>query len=374
MRLTTVIASLLLIASAAGAKIERVWITHNRADAKAVVISWDTDQPGDSVVRFGSTNAYGQTARGEAGVKRHRVEVPLDRLTDACHYAVATNGESLAGSFPLPTAGGLRVAVVADWLTPPKLDAIVADRPHIVMTAGDNVPSLHGLCGAGVKDCTKPYEKLIDAYPDLFRSVVFMPALGNHDREIRPRGPRPPAEPGYDVEATAFRAMFPLPGDRWKWTLDLAKFDVRFVALDINHLSDMNTTWQTCHPVDAASEQFKWYERLMTGESPRFVVTIYNEKNSTVRSLEKGAWGRLIQRGTVAITGFGYFAEKAVADGFPYYNTSLSGAGDKYPDPKSVLLKGEDSYVLLTLDGKTMRVELKSLAGEVLDRTEHAGK
>jgi hypothetical protein len=372
MRLTVTLAMLLLGHSLADAKIERVWITHNTSDAKSVVISWDTDRPGDSAVHFGSTKDYGHTVRGEANVTRHRVEVPLDGLTDACHYRVTTNGESIAGSFPLPTGPTLRVAVVADWLSRPKLDAVVKDAPHILMTAGDNIPSLHQLCGVGVADCTKPYEKLIDTYPELFRSVVFMPALGNHDREVRPRGPRPPAEAVYDVDAAAFRAMFPLPGERWKWTLDLARFDVRFVALDINHLSDMNTTWQTCHPVDAASEQYKWYEKLMTGRNPRFVVTIYNEKNSTVRGLEKGAWGKLIQRGTVAITGFGYFAEKAVVDGFPYYNTSLSGNGDRYPDAKSVLLKSVDSYVLLTLDGKTMRVELKSLVGKVLDRAEHA--
>lgn len=375
MRLTIGVLVSLLWQAGAGARVERVWITHNTSDARSVVISWDTNRPGDSAVEFGSTTQYGKVARGEGGVTtRHRVEVPLEGLVGVCHYRVLTGPDSQAGAFPLPTGPVLRVAVVADWLSRPKLDAIVRDRPHVLMTAGDNVPSLHQDCGVGVKDCTKPYEKLIDAYPYLFRSVVFMPALGNHDREIRPRGPRPPAEAVYDVDATAFRSMFPLPGERWKWTLDLARFDVRFVALDVNHLSDIGTTWQTCHPVDAASEQFGWYRKLMEGPNPRFIVTIYNEKNSTVRGLEKGAWGRLIRRGTVAITGFGYFQEKAVVDGFPYYNTSLSGTGAKYPDPKSVLLKGEDGYVLLTLDGKTMRVEMKNLAADVLDAAEYPGK
>lgn len=76
------------------------------------------------------------------------------------------------------------------------------------------IPDLHSKCGIGKKDCTKPYEALIDAYPDLFRSIPFMPVLGNHDREIRPRGMKPPAEAVYDIEATAFCKFFDLPGDK----------------------------------------------------------------------------------------------------------------------------------------------------------------
>ena len=34
-----------------------------------------------------------------------------------------------------------------------------------------------------------------------------------------------------------------------------------------------------------------------------------------------------------------------------YFNTSLNGKGDKYPDPKSKALFSEDNYVLLTSDG-----------------------
>jgi len=104
--------------------------------------------------------------------------------------------------------------------------------------------------GPVVIDCTKPYGDLIDAYPELFRSVSFLPALGNHDREIRPRGDKPPAEPVYDVEATAFRKFFELPDDEWKWHFDVPDLGVCFVALDLNHIQDLGTTWQTCHPFD----------------------------------------------------------------------------------------------------------------------------
>ena len=65
----------------------------------------------------------------------------------------------------------------------------------------------------------------------------------------------------YDVDATAFRTFFPLPGDGWKWHFDLPDFRVRFVALDLNHISDRGTTWQTCHDFGPDSEQFRWYRR-----------------------------------------------------------------------------------------------------------------
>lgn len=69
----------------------------------------------------------------------------------------------------------------------------------------------------------------------------------------------------------------------------LSDFGVRFVALDFNHISDMGTTWQTCHPFDKASAQSQWYEKRMGGPLPPFVVTFYNEKHSSNRESGKEA-------------------------------------------------------------------------------------
>ncbi|MGZ0175018.1 MAG: metallophosphoesterase, partial [Planctomycetales bacterium] len=138
----------------------------------------------------------------------------------------------------------LRVAVAADWQGLPDLSVIIKDDVHLLLTAGDNISNTHQLCGAGNKECVKPYARLIDRYPELFRSTPFMPVLGNHDKEIRPRGSKPPDEPVYDIDATAFRRFFELPDDEWKWYFDVPGFDVRFAALDLNHISDFGTTWQ----------------------------------------------------------------------------------------------------------------------------------
>jgi hypothetical protein len=362
----------LIVCQPVSAEITRVWLTH-RTNPDKLVVNWQTDEPGNSVVRFGPSRDYTGTVAVEETVTLHHVEIPIPERDTTYHYSVSTGDQaSPDATFKAYPTDVLRVAVVADWQGKPKLDAIQRDNVHLLLTAGDNIDCLHRLCGVGVKDCTKPYGELIDRYPELFRSTPFMPVLGNHDREIRPRGPKPPAEPVYDIDASAFRKFFELPGDEWKWQFDVSDFSIRFVALDLNHISDMGTTWQTCHPFDKGSAQYQWYEKLMTGPLPPFVVTLYNERNASVRAQADGSWGDMLRRGTIAITGFGYFAERAELDGFTCYNTSLNGKGNRYPDPKSDFLAGEDSYILLTVTKNPLKmaVEIKDLDGEVLDRKE----
>ena len=362
---------LTVVTEAHAAEISRIWLTHKTNDPSKVVVNWMSDELGDSVVHFGVTAEYDETVRIDENTTLHHVEIPLKHRDTDYHYSVSTGDQrSTDATFKAYPIDVLRVAVVADWQGKPDLSAIMEDDVHLLLTAGDNIARLWDKCGEGNKDCVKPYIELIDAYPKLFRSTPFMPVLGNHDREIRPRGDKPPAEPVYDVDATAFRRFFELPGDEWKWHFDLPEFDLRFVALDFNHTSDFGTTWQTCHAFNEDSEQFRWYENLME-KPPGLVVTLYNERNVSIRNQAQKQWHDLFRRGTCCITGFGYFAERAEVDGFSYYNTALNGRGNQYPDPQSEFLVGEDSYILLTVDrsGK-MTVELKSLRNKVLDRRE----
>ena len=249
--------------------------------------------------------------------------------------------------------------------------AVLREQPHLLLTAGDNVPQLHREGKPAAPDDVSAYRHLIDRAPELFRTTPFMPALGNHDRELRPRGPKPPPESVYDVEATAFRKFFALPGDRWKWAFDVPAFGVRFIALDLEHTSDFGTTWQTGHDFGTNSAQLAWFRETMATSRQPFVITINNERNATVRSLAKGAWWPVLRQGSAVVSGFGYFAERAMVEGVPCLNTSVSGRGARYPDPKSVFLASEDNYVLLTCaPNQPARLELKSLTGTVLDTIE----
>ena len=351
--------------------IERIWLGHRSHDPSKLVVNWMSKEPGDSIVRFGRTANYGQQVRVADNTTIHHVEIPLEEIDGVYHYSVRTGKQtSKDATFKAYPSSELRVAVAADWQGLPDLSAIKKDDVHLLLTAGDNISNTHRLCGAGNKQCVKPYARLIDRYPDLFRSVPFMPVLGNHDKEMRPRGSKPPKQPVYDIDATVFRRFFELPGDEWKWRFDVPRFDVRFAALDLNHISDFGTTWQACHSFKKDSEQFRWYDKLMSDKTLRFVVTLYNERNGSMRAQERGAWHSMFRKGTIAITGFGYYAERAEVDGFTYYNTSLSGKGNQYPDSQSTFLKGADSYILLTLTKATanMVVEIKGLDGTVMDR------
>ncbi len=351
--------------------IQRIWLGHRSHDPGKLVVNWMSKQPGDSIVRFGRTAKYGQEVRVAINTTIHHVEIPLEESDGVYHYSVRTGDQSSKdATFKAYPSDELRVAVAADWQVLPDLSEIRNDDVHLLLTAGDNISNTHQLCGPGNKECIKPYARLIDRYPELFRSVPFMPVLGNHDKEMRPRGRKPPEQPVYDIDATAFRRFFELPGDEWKWHFDVPGFDVRFAALDLNHISDFGTTWQACHSFKRDSEQFRWYDKLMSDKARKFVVTLYNERNGSMRAREQGAWHSKFRKGTIAITGFGYYAERAEVDGFTYYNTSLSGKGNQYPDSNSAFLKGADSYILLTLtkNPAKMVVEIKGLDGTVQDR------
>lgn len=370
-RLCLLPALYLLSAGPLFAQVEQVWLSYRGHDPSKLCVNWTTKEPGDSLVRFGLTKDYGHEVRRDGNATLHHVEIPVAERDAVYHYSVVTGRQSSPdATFKTWPSDELRVAVVANWHARPDLSAILKDKVHLLLTAGDNIPSLWQKCGAGEKECITPYAELIGAYPELFRSTPFMPVLGNHDREIRPRGQRPPPEPVYDVDATAFRRCFELPDDEWKWHFDVPGFAVRFIALDLNHIQDRGTTWQTCHDYGVDSQQFRWYQQLMADRPAGFVITLYNERNASMRGQEQGAWRELFGRGTACITGFGHFAERAEVDGQLYFNTSLQGRGAKYPDPASKKVVSEDNYLLLTFNGNAMTAELKNLSGQVLDRVE----
>ena len=358
---------LLLCSTVRADTIQSIWLSFQQGEPTHLTVNWETAQPGDSEVSFGTSAKLGSKVSKAEQVTLHHVEIPIPEQDVTYHYQVRTGTETSAvHTFKGMPSKELRIAMVGDWgFAQPDLAALIKDDVHVLMTAGDNVGSLHHPGREG----TKAFSALIDSQPELFRSTPFMPALGNHDREIHPRGPRPPAEAVYDVDAKAYREFFALPGDEWKWTLSFPSFDARFIALDLEHISDMGTTWQTGHLFDAGSPQYVWYRQQIEPSRPGHTITIQNERNATMRSQLKGEWGRMFQRGSVVITGFGYFAERAVVDGFSYYNTALKGDGARYPDPKSAFFASENSYLLLTFKPKSpMQIEIKNIAGKVLDQ------
>ncbi|HSI11401.1 MAG TPA: metallophosphoesterase, partial [Chthoniobacter sp.] len=206
-------AALLVCLTARAEDITRIWLTHRTNDPSKIVVNWQTATPANSIVEFGDTDALGQTAQDGEAVALHHVEIPLVHRDGSYHYRVrsGTNASEIH-SFRGYPANELRVAVVADtgYGKVPWSEAVQREKPHLLISAGDQVPALHKDQPVAPSDVTA-FSELVDRNRELFQSTPWMPLLGNHDREIRSRGPKPPPEPVYDVEATAFRQFFALP-------------------------------------------------------------------------------------------------------------------------------------------------------------------
>jgi len=365
---------LLLTTTAFAAPIERIWLTHASNDPSKIVINWETAEPSHSAVEFGASEVFDHYKSDSWPVTLHHIEIPIEQRDVLYHYRVSSGDDvSPIYTFKGYPSKDLRIAIVGDWgyATGKDTSAIIRDDAHLLLTVGDNVSSLHEKGREGVK----AFSALIDSNLELFRSTPFMPILGNHDREITGRGPKPPDQAVYDVEATAYREFFALPGDEWKWHFDLSGFDLRLIALDLNHIQDFGTTWQTCHAWQSDSPQFKWYAETMAATKSGFVLTLMNEKQTQVQGLTKGAWHEHFRKGSALITGFGYFADRAeLTGGLSYFNTCLKGDGDLYKDPQSKFFAQQDNYLLLSLTAgaSTMKLQFKNLRGEVLDTSEIA--
>ena len=354
-----------------------VWLTYARNTPTHVTVNWVTEQPCVSAVRYGADEACGASVKEQKPATLHHIEVPLPE-TGNFFYRLDSGGlVTEAEKFEGQPGDELRVAMVADWgFAGADVSAIMKDDIQLLVTGGDHVAGLHGngSVGDAAKTNLTPHLRLLGMNPALFRHVPVMPVLGNHDREIRPRGkPETLKEPVYDVDATAYRMLFPLPDKGWCWRFEVPAFGVRFVGLDLNHVQDFGSQLQTCHDYRETSEQLVWYRGVMEGAGPRFTLTLNNEKSSVVQGLATGEWARLLRRGTLTATGFGYFAERAEKDGFPWFNTSLSGKGAAYKDADSRFFASENSYLLFRFKkgAATMRVEIKRLEdGQVLDASE----
>lgn len=75
--LLPLIASVLVAQSTAAGDIERIWLTHKTNDPSKIVVNWMSDEPGESVVRFGLSSEYGETVRVDANTTLHHAEIPL---------------------------------------------------------------------------------------------------------------------------------------------------------------------------------------------------------------------------------------------------------------------------------------------------------
>jgi hypothetical protein len=354
------------------ARVERIWLTHQSPDPSKIVVSWETTEPGDSVVEFGTSARLGERVAVPGSRTLHHVEIPIAKEDTVYHYRVKTGSQvSDINTFKGYPAKLLRIAVVANIRADAKLNfgAIKKDDPHLLVSAGDTAMQ-YQFATQGDCEATKSHSTLIDTQAELFRTTPFMPSLGNLDRKIRPKG-LSMEQPAYDIEATGYRKFFALPDKEWLWAFDIPDFDLRLISVDMSHTRDFGTPEGACHAFGKDSEQLKWYEQTISATRAGFVITIYGETSGTVRRHADGEWKRLIEKGTFGISGECYHAERTLVDGFTYYNSSVRGNGTFGHDPQAAFSDKAASSKLITLDREagTMTVALKALDdGRVLDQ------
>lgn len=371
MKFPLIALSLALWSPSIFAKVERIWLTHQSADNNQIVVSWETTQPGDSTVEFGTSPDLGQSVKVAGSHTLHHVEIPIPQRDVVYHYRVKSGGQvSEIHTFKGYPSKLLRIAIVANIRADAKLNfaAIKKDDPHLLLSSGDTAMQYQFATEAD-KEATKSHSTAIDTQADLFKSTPFMVSLGNLDRKIRPNG-LSLEEPGYDITATGYRKFFALPGKEWTWAWDIPDFDLRFISVDMSHTGDFGKPNQACNAFDKNSEQFKWFEETMKSTKAGYVITVFGETSSTVRRHAEGGWKRLIEKGTLAISGECYHAERTEVDGMTYYNSSVRGNGTFGHDPQAAFSDKTASYQLLTLDREagTLKSELKALDdGRVLD-------
>ncbi len=361
---------LLFLAGTAPAEVSRIWLTHQSPDDSKIVVSWQTAEPGPSVVEFGTSASLGETVSVDGSRTLHHVEIPLAEKDVVYHYRVRSGSqESAVATFKGYPTKELRIGVVANLRADSKIDlsALRKDDVHLLLSSGDTAMQ-YQFCEESQPQCVESHGTLVDTQAELFRTTPFLPTLGNLDRKIRAKSDGP-EKPAYEIPAMAYRSFFALPGKEWIWTFAIPDFDLQLVSVDMNHTGDFGTPDQSCHPFGADSEQLAWYRGVMEATKAGQVVTLFGETGSRVRNHAGGEWKRLIARGTLAISGEAYHAERTMVEGLPYYNTSVRGNGTFGVDPDHDFIDPAGGYLLLTLDKVTgaMKVAVKALDGRILD-------
>lgn len=367
----------IVLAGVAGAAwgIDCIWLTHRTDTQERTVINWHTAGEGAGVVRWGESEACERVAKEEGGGEEgiHFAEIPTPGYGKRYWYRIECGGrKSRTWSFETAPADEVRVAVVGNLGFCPRKEweTVRADKPHMIMTAGDNVGQVHGRRKGDLRN-VGPFLRLMRSSPETFATLPFMPVLGNHDKEVGPRsfGRKPyRSKDVYDVDATAFLSVYRLPEKGWRWSFRFPQCGVAFLAVDAQHLSDLGTTLQSCHDMGAGDEQYGWYTNRVAELEGNFRVTVFNASVRGFTRCAGGIWGKAVKGTELGVTGFGYYGEQVVlGDGMTFFNTSMANPnGATYPYSRkeggeTKFLEACPNYLLLTFAGGRgeVRAELK---------------
>ena len=196
----------------------------------SIVVVWETDVPGDSVVEYGLTSAYGLEATDVASTTHHAVTVEGLSPYATYHYRVQTNGNVLSDDSTFKTAadatqGTFSFAVYGDNRTNH------ADHQSVVNRALTLAPDFVLNTGDLVADGTVAgqWDTFFDIERELLKIAPFFPSLGNHERN-----------------SNNYFALFHLPNNERYYSFDYG--NAHIVALEVDGYQSYS----------AGSTQYNW--------------------------------------------------------------------------------------------------------------------
>lgn len=196
----------------------------------SIIVVWETEVPGDSVVEYGLTSAYGLEATDATSTTHHAVTIEGLSPYTTYHYRVQTNGSVLSDDSTFKTAadvtqGTFSFAVYGDNRTNHADHQSVVNRaltlaPDFVLNTGDLVEN---------GTVAGQWDTFFDIEQELLRTAPFFPCLGNHERN-----------------SSNYFALFHLPNNERYYSFDYG--NAHIVALEVDGYQSYS----------AGSTQYNW--------------------------------------------------------------------------------------------------------------------
>ncbi len=271
----------------------------------SIIAVWETDLPGDSVVEYGFTDAYGLEAMDAFSTTHHAVTIEGLSPYTTYHYRVLTNGSPLSEDSTFKTAadttqGVFSFAVYGDDRTDHTAHQSVVNRaltlsPNFILNTGDLVQDGR---------VTEQWDTFFDIEQELLRTASFFPCPGNHERNN-----------------TNYFDLFHLPNNERYYSFDYG--NAHIVALQVDGYEDYSV----------GSAQYNWFvnDLASTAQPWKFVFFHYppyssgsHGDNPSVQS----ALGPLFEQYGVQIVfnGHDHDYERSLVNGVNYIVAGGGGA------------------------------------------------
>ena len=274
----TALASLLLASQSSAQSVARGPYLQN-GNPTEVTIRWRTDSATDARVRYGSSaSSLSETANGSGSSTEHEVRLTGLKPGTQYFYSIGTSSKELAGGDadhyfytapPVGSQGKVRIWAIGDSGTADSKAAAVRDAFYSLEKSEGRAADIWMMLGDNAySDGTdSEYQQAVfDMYPEILRTRVLWPTLGNHDARTKDGSKSGPDMGHYYLQIfslpTAGDAGGMASGSENYFSFDYA--NIHFVCLDSTERDGYGTSMAkdgamlTWLKADLASTQQEW--------------------------------------------------------------------------------------------------------------------